>query len=995
MNYDLPRNKVFRYGIAILAVAVALLITSQVDLLATQTPFPFFFAAVALATWFGGRSPGLVAIILSAVGADYFVITPRQFFIYDHIGTFQIVMFIAVALLLWWLTASHTDRKLIRESEGRYRDLFENAIDIIYTHDLEGNYTSVNKAVERIVGYTAEEVLTMNMASSVAPEYLEKARQMIAEKLAGMEITAYELEIIAKNGQSIPIEVNTRIIYENGVPVGVSGIARDITERMQTEEQLRESEQLLRESQRIAGLGSYVLDIAAGSWKSSDVLDEIFGIDEAYERSVEGWTDLIHPDDRKITFDYLNSKVLGGGHVFDKEYRIIRLNDQALRWVHGLGRLELDSRSQPVKMRGTIIDITERKRAEEDIQRRQTELLVLFDVMPAMIWFKDTENNILRVNKRVAEEAGLAVEEIEGKPSHEIYPDEAAKFYADDLKVINSGEPHLGYEEMLPGPDGEKRWVQTDKVPYFDNDGKPIGIVVMAQDITERKKIQEALGESEERYRDLVENAIDIIYTHDLDGNYTSANKAVEVVLGFTIDEVLTKNLSTTVTPEYLDIAKDMIAELLNRKESVISELEVFAKDGHRVAIEVKARLIKENGRPVGVQGIGRDISGRKQLEDQFRQAQKMESIGILAGGVAHDFNNLLTAINGYSDLTLRKLESDDPVRHNVQEIRDAGERAAALTAQLLAFSRKQILSPRVHNINTVITEIDKMLRRIMRENIDLHLVLDPKLGNIRADPGQIEQVIVNLAVNARDAMPNGGTLTIETENILLDDEYSDVHLTSAAGQFIRIAVSDTGLGMDESVKQRIFEPFFTTKEVGKGTGLGLSTVFGIVKQSGGNIRVYSEVGHGTTFKIYLPRVDDAVQKPRWRDEDDENLSGTETILLVEDEEAVRNLVREILTTNGYRVLEADSGEAALSICEGYFEPIHLLLSDVIMPGISGPVMKEQLIKLLPDIKVLFMSGYTDDSVAGKRILESGAAFIEKPFTPDALSRKIREVLES
>jgi PAS domain S-box-containing protein len=509
----------------------------------------------------------------------------------------------------------------------------------------------------------------------------------------------------------------------------------------------------------------------------------------------------------------------------------------------------------------------------------------------------------------------------------------------------------------------------------------------------ERKRAEDALGDSEERYRELVENAMDIIYTHDLDGNYTSVNKAGERITGYTRDESIGLSLVQTVAPEYLPKAREMVVRKLSGEEITAYDLEIIAKDGSRIPIEVNTRIIYENGIPVGVQGIARDIRERRLLEDQLRQSQKLEGIGLLAGGIAHDFNNLLTVINGYGDLTLRSMPVSDPLRINVVAMKDAGDRAAALTSQLLAFSRKQVLQPRVHNLNVVITDLEKMLRRIIRESIEFRTVLDPELGNIKADPGQIEQVIMNLSVNARDAMPNGGILTIETENVHLDEEYASQHMKVVPGPFVEMTVTDTGEGMEEKIRRRIFEPFFTTKELGKGTGLGLSTVHGIVKQSGGDILVSSEVGQGTTFKIYLPCVDETIQKPKWTD--DEDYSGTETILLVEDEEIVRNLVRQILTSYGYNVLEAVGGNDALAICETYCEPIYLLLTDVIMPGMSGWDLKDRVGELYPSIKILFMSGYADETITQSGILDSGAAFIEKPFSPDDLACKVREVLES
>jgi PAS domain S-box-containing protein len=511
----------------------------------------------------------------------------------------------------------------------------------------------------------------------------------------------------------------------------------------------------------------------------------------------------------------------------------------------------------------------------------------------------------------------------------------------------------------------------------------------------ERKRAEEELGESEERYRDLVENALDIIYTHDFEGNCTSANKAVEDVLGYTIKEAVSKNMANMVVPEDMEKAGQMMADLHAGKAATVTELEVFTKDGHRVALEVNARLMEENGVPVGIQGVARDITARKHLEEQFLQSQKMEGIGMLAGGIAHDFNNLLTAILGFSELTLKRMPAHDPFRPNIEEIKEAGKRAASLTGQLLAFSRKQILKPAVHNVNTVVENLEKMLRRIIRENIELKTVLDPELGNINADPVQIEQVIMNLAVNARDAMPTSGTLTIETQNVYYDAEDAGTSFTLDPGPYVKMVFTDTGEGMDEQTRQRIFEPFFTTKAVGRGTGLGLSTVHGIVKQSRGDIAVYSKIGHGTTFEIYFPRVDEPVKKPKWIEDLGGRFHGTETILLVEDEEIVRNLVCEILTSNGYNVLEASSGKAALSICDTFSEPIHMLLTDVIMPNMSGGQVADLVMKMRPEIKVLYISGYADDSITHAVFYDSDTAFLEKPFTPDGIARKVRAVLNS
>ncbi len=396
------------------------------------------------------------------------------------------------------------------------------------------------------------------------------------------------------------------------------------------------------------------------------------------------------------------------------------------------------------------------------------------------------------------------------------------------------------------------------------------------------------------------------------------------------------------------------------------------------------------------------EIAERKETEEalraseqQLRQSQKLEAVGQLAGGIAHDFNNLLTVINGNSHLLLRGL-SEETHRDRVEEIKRAGERAAQLTRQLLAFSRKQVLQPTLLDLNSVVPDMDKLLRRLIGADIDLRTVLDAELRRVKADPGQIEQVLMNLAINARDAMPRGGKLTIQTANVRLDEHYARGHVAVEPGPYVMLAVSDTGHGMDAETQAHIFEPFFTTKEKGKGTGLGLSTVYGIVKQSGGNVWVYSEVGRGTTFKIYLPSVEEIAEQ-RAPESASPTLTskGMETVLLVEDEETVRNLARDILGINGYRVLTAGSGGAAMRLCEQHAGPIHLLLTDVVMPQMSGRELAERAAAIRPAMKVLYMSGYTDDSIVHHGVLDEGVAFLEKPFTPDALARKVRETLDA
>jgi two-component system cell cycle sensor histidine kinase/response regulator CckA len=504
-----------------------------------------------------------------------------------------------------------------------------------------------------------------------------------------------------------------------------------------------------------------------------------------------------------------------------------------------------------------------------------------------------------------------------------------------------------------------------------------------------QKRAEEALKASEAELWALFEAMTDVILVLDAEGRHLKMAPTRPAQMYKPADERVGKTLHEVLPKEKADFFLEHVRRALD--EGPMHRVEYSLPiGGKEVWFEGSVSPMTKDS----VIWIGRDITERKILEEQLRQSQKMEAIGQLAGGIAHDFNNLLTAITGYSDLTLRRLQAEDPLRSNIEEVKKAGERAASLTRQLLAFSRKQVLQPKVFDLNSVISELEKMLQRLIGEDIELRTVLGVEPGSVKADPGQIEQVIMNLVVNARDAMPYGGKLTIETKNIYLGEEYAHHRSAVDPGSYVMLAISDTGIGMDEKTQARIFEPFFTSKEAGKGTGLGLSTVYGIVKQSDGNIWVYSEVGRGTTFKVYLPRVDESVQEYKRGTEVEEDLQGTESILLAEDEDTVRRLARDVLEMYGYRVLEAPNGGAAFLICERHKEPIHLLVTDVIMPEMSGPELTDRLIRLRPEMKVLYMSGYTDNAIVHRGVLDEGTNFIQKPFTPNALARRVREVLD-
>ncbi|MDQ3997947.1 MAG: PAS domain S-box protein, partial [Gemmatimonadota bacterium] len=500
----------------------------------------------------------------------------------------------------------------------------------------------------------------------------------------------------------------------------------------------------------------------------------------------------------------------------------------------------------------------------------------------------------------------------------------------------------------------------------------------------------------EARYRRLVETAHEGVWTIDKDLRTDYVNPRMAEMLGYLPEEMIGRSLIDFTDEDEIDSVEE---HMQRRRQGVAEAYEVALrrKDGTKVWTFISASpILDESGAYAGSLGMVTDMTEHRKLEAQVRQTQKMDAVGQLAGGVAHDFNNLLTVIKGFTGFLLEDLADGDARRDDVKEIDQAATRAAALTRQLLAFSRRQVLEPRVLDLNGLVTEFEKMLRRLIPADVAIRTKLVPELGLVEADPGQLEQVLMNLAVNARDAMPDGGTLTIETENAELDRTYDSGHspATIVPGPYVLLLVSDTGCGMDKATQARIFEPFFTTKEKGKGTGLGLSTVYGIVKQSGGYVWVYSEPGRGTTFKVYLPRVQaesgvsvrGAAGNPARR--------GSETILLVEDDDAVRAMARRILRRDGYRVLEATTGAAALRICAETGEAIDLILSDLVMPEMGGRELASRVRAQHSGARLLFMSGYTEEAAMQRSVLDSSEAFLSKPFTPEALTRKVREVLD-
>ncbi|HLY61482.1 MAG TPA: response regulator [Terriglobia bacterium] len=638
-------------------------------------------------------------------------------------------------------------------------------------------------------------------------------------------------------------------------------------------------------------------------------------------------------------------------------------------------------------------DLTERKRAEEALRDSEERYRLLFEGNPGPMWVYDIATlRFLTVNEAAVQHYGYSNDEFLSMSVKDIRPPEDVPALLDNIAHSKGGLDHAG-EWRHRKKDGAL--IDVEITSHSIDFGGRRAELVLVNDVTDRKRAVELLRLSEERFRKAFDtNPEPVTISTIADGRYIDVNESFLRTMGFHREEIIGHTSKEIGYWEKPEDREKIIREIqqLGRVDGM--EINFRTKSGQRRVGLLSAEKIELDNQYC-LLAVTKDITERKELEQQFRQAQRMEAVGRLAGGVAHDFNNILTVINGYSEVMLGQIQIESPHKTYLNEIRKAGERAAGLTRQLLAFSRQQVLAPQVLDVNTVIDNVHSMLKRLIGEDIDLVTIPGKDLGRVKADPGQIEQVLLNLAVNARDAMPGGGKLTIETANVDLDESYAHNHVTAVPGPHVMLAVTDSGTGIDTETQKRIFEPFFTTKEKGKGTGLGLSTVYGIVKQSAGHIWVYSELGQGTTFKIYLPRVDAPLEVAESKKTTPEPSVGQETVLVAEDDGPIRLLVRVSLEARGFTVLEAPDGLEALSLAAQHKGTIHLLLTDLVMPEISGRTLSQRLAAMHPETKVLFMSGYTDDAVIRHGGLEAGTAFLQKPFTPDALVRKVREVLDA
>jgi PAS domain S-box-containing protein len=647
--------------------------------------------------------------------------------------------------------------------------------------------------------------------------------------------------------------------------------------------------------------------------------------------------------------------------------------------------------TEGILVTAAIRDISVRKNAEQHLAQMEGRYRGLLEAAPDAMVVVNRGGEIVLLNLQAERQFGYRRDELVGQKVKNIIPEGfAERLIADGTRSAADAlaqQMGTGIELLGRRKDGSEFPIEIMLSPLDGVDG--ILVTAAIRDITERKRREYDLC----CLAAVVESSHDAIISLTPGGIVLTWNHGAERIFGYSAEEAAGRSI-LFLSPPGAPLESLTLMERIERADTVEPfETVRVKKDGMHIHVAMTLSSIRNSdGQVVGISTVARDVTDSKNLEEMLRQAQKMEAVGQLAGGVAHDFNNLLGVILGYTGLLLDRLSPGNPCRKGIEEIQKAGDRAALLTRQLLAFSRKQVLQPKVLDLNTVVAGTEKLLQRLIGEHIELRVILNPALGRVKADSGQLEQIIMNLAVNARDAMPAGGELTIETSNVNVGGEYAAWHPAERLGPHIVLSVTDTGCGMDTKTKDRIFEPFFTTKEFGKGTGLGLSTVYGIVKQSGGAVRVYSEVGIGTVFKIYLPCVDPILENASPGDSLEKVEGGSQTILVVEDEAALLEVTHQSLKAVGYVILAAHSPAEAIRISESHLGPIHLMVTDVIMPGMSGAQLASHLSAPRPEMRVLYVSGYTDDTIVLHGVLEPGLAFLQKPFSPKTLARKVGEI---
>ena len=897
-----------------------------------------------------------------------------------------------------------TDRRLVEqaqlEGQARKSAILDAALDAIVTVDHEGRIFEWNPAAEKMFGHRRNQVLGRELAPLL---FVPAAQSLVQEGLAQFvsvgetRLIGHRVELTARkaDGREFPVELSVVRVPKAGAPI-FTGFIRDITERKQFEAALRDKEATLLDAQRIGRIGSWELRLADGRLDWSDETYRIFGrTRDRFVPTREAFYEAIHPDDRERV-RRAAEEALGGRQPYRVEHRLT-LPDGSLRVVYERAELVLDAAGRPVRWIGTVQDVTDRKQTEEALRASQSLYLSLVESLPQNVFRKDTAGRFTFGNSQFCSLLGRRLEDILGRTDFDFFSSELAeKYLRDDQRVMETCQPFETVEEHEM-PELGRRYVQVVKIPLLNAAGKTIGIQGMFWDVTERRKMEEALQRSEEYFRSLIENSSDIIVTVNELGVFTFVSHTIERILGYRVDDLLGRNLFDLVHPE----DRAQVRSALDRGRVTVEaprvvEFRFRHANGVWQTLEaIGKRRTDDEGR-MGIVVNARDITERRLLEEQLRQSQKMESVGQLAGGVAHDFNNILMVIQGHASLLLASESLGRRETTSVQQIAVAAERAANLTRQLLTFSRKSVMQAKTLDLNEVVNGMSKMLQRLIGEDISLHVHFAPHLPGAFADAGMLEQILLNLAVNSRDAMPKGGQLIINTSGLHVTEENLGQHPDAYPGPFVCLSVTDTGTGIAPQHLPHIFEPFFTTKGVGKGTGLGLATVYGIARQHRGWVTVASEPGKGTVFQVFLPASTEPVPVAEETPAAPPAQGGRETILLVEDEPAVRELVKRILEKHGYHVIQAPSGPAAMEAWPRHRESVALLLTDLVMPdGMSGRELGQRLQADKPSLKVIYTSGYSADALGADFQSDSGITFLQKPYQPRKLAQIIRACLDA
>jgi two-component system, cell cycle sensor histidine kinase and response regulator CckA len=899
--------------------------------------------------------------------------------------------FVAVVSVQQDITARKRAGQRLADVDQLALGIVELAPAVIFASATDGRYLLVNPAWQtysqlppaQVLGRPRAEIWPEDAAQALddpARQVIETGRTVIGEETVRLP-----------DGPRTFESARFPIFNAQGDLTAVGGISIDITERKRAETALRESEErhrMLVEATPIGMAFGFVAGPRRGlvTAANSAFLRMVGLTTGDLQAGRVQWTEITpleycEADERAVA----EARRHGSSGLYEKEY--VRRDGTRVPVLIALTVMP----DRPDEAVAFATDLTERKRAEQALHESESRFRSMFEHAPIGMAMVGLDGVIRLVNAAGAAMIGYTAEELAGMHFDQItHPEERGDHTF--FKAAVSGRGPVSIEKRYLRKDGSVLWVHMTGTSVCDATGSPLYVLGQVVDITERRRAAGLLRLSQERLQLALDAANDGLWDANLLTGDVYYSPRYYTMLGYedgefpgTYDE-----FKRRVHPDDLDTLLQVLDSHQRCEDGFTVEFRLRQKSGRYAWILSRGRVMERTpaGEPARIVGTHTDITARKKLEEEFQQVQRLESIGRLAGGVAHDFNNLLTVINAYSSILVDGLKPGDPLREAASEILAAGESAASLTRQMLAFSRKQLLQPEVASLNTAITDIQRMLGRLIGENVDLALSLDPQAGHVLADVRQVQQMIMNLAINARDAMPRGGTLSIETSNASFDEAAALSRVEAAAGNFVMLEVSDTGVGMDDEVKSHLFEPFFTTKEVGTGTGLGLSTVYGWVRQSGGWITVASEPGAGTSFKIYLPRVDAPVSvRPSAPPVD---ARGRETVLVVEDQPRVRKLAATALRRYGYRVLEAEDGLAALLQCRQAGQAPDLILTDVSMPGMSGPELVERIREICPGARFLLMSGYGEMAAgtAGPDV-----PLLQKPFTPEALSRAVRETL--